>query len=614
MPSADSIVSVVLDDSGKHDASERSGVADLTDIEPSSHPHARFSGDADADGNVAALLRAALDEVEVAVVVLDATGEIVVRNRAFDSWHNPPADGTLTSDWIASMRLFEADGVTPMDSFDGPIARAQRGEPVTNLEYAVVARQGDVRFRRSSARQVVGADGQVAGMVVALHDITAQRRAERSALDIALHDQLTGLPNRILFDDRLELAVERGRRTVKQPAVLLVDIDRLKVVNDGYGHLIGDRSLAVVAERLCKFVRPGDTVARFGGDEFSVLVEQVEHETVTALAERLRLKLSEPFKLDGTEIRLTASIGLALREEAQGAAALLRDAHTALYSAKGLGGDQVQVFTPPLREEASHRVAIERVLVDSLRSGRLVPVFQPIVSTITGRIEVVEALARLRATDGSLIQPITFIPVAEETGLIGELDAQMLELACAQLRLWQDQLGPQCPAVNVNCSPKLAARQDLFELVTSTVERHGVPPALVRLELTETALLSSSGSTLASLRALRDAGFLLGVDDFGTGYASLTYLRDLPISFVKIDRRFVNGMLDEPSDAAIVSAVVRLGHALGLSVIAEGVETVEQREALRDAGCELSQGYLFSRAVPSAEITEMLRRQALVTR
>ena len=586
-------------------------MADLSDIALSSDPLGRLLGDDAAADDLVVLLRAALDEVDVGVVVCDAKGKIVLRNRAFDDFHAPVGAGVLDSEWIASIRLYEADGITPLDSSDAPIARAQRGEAVQQMEYAVIARGGEMRFRRSNARQVLDADGRVMGVVIALHDITAQRRAEQSAYHLAIHDQLTGLPNRVLFDDRLEVAVDKSRRTVKQPAVLLVDIDRLKIVNDGYGHLIGDRSIAVMAERLSKYVRPGDTVARFGGDEFCVLVEQVDEEAATALAERLRSMLSEPFSLDGNEIRLTASLGLAIREEAQNAAALLRDAHTALYRAKARGGDRVEVFTVPLREEASQRVAVERTLVDALRSKRIVPVYQPIVSTETGRIEVVEALARLRGEDGSLLQPVSFIPVAEETGLIGELDAQMLDLACAQLRRWQDEIGSGCPAVNVNCSPRMAARQDLFQLVAAAAARHGVAPSSVRLELTETALLASSGPTLASLRALRDAGFQLSVDDFGTGYASLTYLRDLPISFVKIDRRFVNGMLSEASDAAIVSAVVQLGHALGLSVIAEGVETIEQREALRLAGCELSQGFLFARPVPSDEITAMLRQQAL---
>ena len=444
------------------------------------------------------------------------------------------------------------------------------------------------------------------------HDVTDQRLAEQSALDLAIHDQLTGLPNRSHFDDRLERAVERARRTMRQPAVLLIDIDRLEIVNDGYGHLVGDRALADFAKRLTRNVRPGDTVARWGGDEFCVLVDRIDdHETAVMLAERLCAVLAEPFVLDGTEMRLTASIGVAALEDGQDASALLRDAHTALYRAIGRGGDRVEVFSTSLRELASNRVAIERELVEALRHGRVRAVYQPIVSTATGRIEIVEALARIETADGAVLMPADFIPVAEETGLIAELDLQMLDLACAQLRCWADDLGAECPAVNVNCSPRLAARTDLVPLVMDAVARHGVAPAMVRLELTETALIGSSGPTLASLRLLREAGFFLGVDDFGTGYASLTYLRELPISFVKIDRSFVTGMVHEPSDEAIVSAVVRLGHALGLSVIAEGVEMQEQREALLLAGCELSQGFLFSRPVPSATMTMLLRESVL---
>ncbi|WP_111767745.1 putative bifunctional diguanylate cyclase/phosphodiesterase [Nakamurella deserti] len=433
----------------------------------------------------------------------------------------------------------------------------------------------------------------------------------------ALHDPLTGLANRALLLDRLEQALSRrpsGRADEPGIAVALIDLDRFKSVNDGLGHAAGDVVLQTVGRRLAAAVRPSDTLARFGGDEFAMLCEHVSEEHVTDLTSRMVEAATMPVEFEGTVLTVTASVGVTLtspRRHGANAEDLLREADIALYRAKDHGGNRIELFNERMQAQAQARVKLEAELRTAIDRDQLCLHYQPIRTTAGQHLVSLEALVRWRHPERGLLPPDDFLPLAEQTGLIVPLGRWVLQEACRQTARWQRELGGRPVRIAVNVSPRQLDDPELAALVTTTIAASGLVPGTLTLEITETALLDGGDAAHAALNALVTAGASLVLDDFGTGYSSLTHLARFPIQALKIDRSFVAGLDSDSRDAVIVAAVIALGAELGLNVIAEGVENERQLEMLLQMGCPAVQGYLLDRPLPQPSWTARLPLQRL---
>jgi diguanylate cyclase (GGDEF)-like protein len=475
----------------------------------------------------------------------------------------------------------------------------------------------DVFVRKDGSRMPVAytstpliTTGKIVGTVLAFHDITERKRLEAQLAHDALHDPLTGLPNRTLFFDRVGQAVERVARHPEQAfGVLFLDLDRFKAVNDRLGHGRGDQLLKEVSRRLAKAVRVGDTVARLGGDEFAMLLDDLHsvHE-ITMIAERVQVTLAPPVLLDEQEVEISASIGITLSDAGQTVEALLRDADIAMYRAKQSGRARFEIFNPGMLDEVLARLRLEAELRDAITLDQLVLHYQPIVAMSGDHIVGVEALVRWQHPTRGLLGPNAFIPVAEETGLIVPLGSWVLREACTQATAWQ-QRGRQPTYVSVNVAAKQLREPMFAAQIQAVLQDTGLPPGLLALEVTETGAMADVALSTEVLHEARALGLHgIAIDDFGTGYSSLNMLQQLPITHVKIDRGFVDDLETNPSNETLARTIIAMGHALGLEVIAEGVETPRQLAILRDQGCDSAQGYLFSRPVPAAGIQTLLEQ------
>ncbi len=460
-------------------------------------------------------------------------------------------------------------------------------------------------------------DGEVDYYSAFCRDITEQKLAEAQLLHAGLYDALTGLPNRVLFLDRLAQALVRAERTGESLAVISLDLDRFKLVNDSYGHRTGDAVLVRAASRLSEVTRPGDTAARFGGDAFTILCEEVtDEEQALELAERFAATLSAPFDVDGERVFLTASSGVAVSLYGPTTPEmLLRNADAALHRAKEKGRARHELYTEHMRTSAVQRLRTANDLHRALAEAEFRLVYQPEISLADGHITAVEALIRWHHPERGLVPPVEFVPLAEETGLIEVIGGWVLEQAVTQAARWQQARHDRTPLpVWVNISPRQLGNPSLLRQVAAILDRHDVDPSCIGLEITESALLDDVDAAIAQLASLRGLGLKLAVDDFGTGYASLAYLKRLPVDAVKIDRSFVDGLATDDDDAAIVTAVMGMARALRLSTVAEGVETREQMEVLTALGCSLAQGYYFTTPQPASTLDRLLesdRRGAL---
>jgi diguanylate cyclase (GGDEF)-like protein/PAS domain S-box-containing protein len=473
----------------------------------------------------------------------------------------------------------------------------------------LVRRDGVESSIEDSAAPIHDRRGSVTGAVMVFHDVTTARALSLRMAYLAQHDELTDLPNRALLADRLEQAIALASRRRGQLALLFVDIDRFKYVNDSLGHAIGDRLLQSVANRLASCVRSSDTVSRQGGDEFVILLPDISHSEDAAISgEKIRQALAVPHSIDQHDLHISGSIGIATYpEDGVHSETLLQHADFAMYHAKENGRNNVQFFKSEMNARAVERHSLEDGLRTALARREFELHYQPKVDLKTGAVIGVEALIRWRHPVRGLVPPAHFIPIAEECGLIVEIGRWVLREACRQNRAWQDAgLPPIRLAVNIS-AVELRAK-DFVAGVRAILTDTGLDPRCLELELTETFLMEGSGSTAAVLQALKDMGVRIALDDFGTGYSSLSFLRRFPIDTLKIDRSFVRDLTTDVDDASIVRAVIGMGESLHLCVIAEGVETREQLAYLRLHDCPEGQGFHFGRPVVAAEFATVLAR------
>ncbi len=540
---------------------------------------------------------AALNNMTLGVCLYDADGRVAMSNQRFREMFNlsDVPVGTGMRDILAASL---AAGNHPGRELDELLAERlgtlRHGEAVSEVQ-----RLRGGRLVALSQQPIAGG-----GWVVTYEDVTERRRAEAQVAFMARHDALTRLPNRVLLHERLEQVLAQAGRGACA-AVLCLDLDRFKPINDTLGHATGDELLRRVGTRLSACVREGDTVARLGGDEFAVVQTGISRaEDASLLAERIIAALGEPFVLGGHTVMVGTSIGVALAPaDATGADRLLRCADMALYRAKLDGRGTHRFFEEEMDARLQARRALELDLRRALHEGEFMLYYQPLVDLRSNRVSAFEALLRWRHPRRGLVAPDEFIPLAEETGLIVALGAWVLERACADAVTWPDEL-----RVAVNLSATQVSSSGLIDSVAHALDASGLPADRLELEITESVLLQNSSVTLATLHALHALGTPISMDDFGTGWSSLSYLRSFPFDKIKIDRSFISDLCDKPDAAHIVRAVTGLGNSLGMATTAEGVETDEQLSHLRREGCTEVQGYLFSPPRPKEEIPEILAR------
>ncbi len=539
------------------------------------------------------------------IIVTDADGRLQYASPAFERQLGLAADTFYGEVMGAFLHAEDLERLT--EEYPPLIADPSR---VLHTELRIADAEGNWKQFETVITNRVD-DPDVLGIVANLHDVTEQRQMQEHLAHAAIHDPLTGLPNRVLFMDRLSMALRRSERDGHLVAVAFLDLDRFKLVNDGLGHVVGDELLQSVAARLLETLRSVDTVARFGGDEFTILWDDVrDQDEVTTIVRRLLADLQQPFALDHGPVFVTASIGVALSLE-RGAtpSSMLRDADTAMYLAKESGRNQMEVF-----ESGSHAVALKSFQLLNELHGALTRNefrlrYQPIIELDGGTVVATEALIRWEHPTRGLLGPDQFVPMAEETGLIVPVGAWALRSACQQAAKWNRraaELGRCRLGIHVNVSPRQLGSHGCVESVARAVDEAGITPDMLCLEITEGTLMRNERAAAETLQALHRLGVKISVDDFGTGYSSLSYLKHFPIDSLKVDRTFVDGLGEDPEDSAIVSAVVALAHSLGLTAVAEGVETDIALEELRLLGCDQGQGFLFGAPVPPDELDDML--------
>lgn len=554
------------------------------------------------DGVTVAGLRALLADTSDLAAVLDDDGRFQYVNRAGRRLLALPAEAVL-----ADLSAF--DVVAPVDRH---LVEAEV-RPAIHLDgwwtgtIAISTGVGTETPTRSTFRAHSATSEAPAHLTWVARDISTEKAVYERLHKTIFQDELTGLPHRSIFLDRLDLSLRRSAGEAEPVALLFISLDRFKEKNDRYGREVGDQLLHLVAQRLDALRGPSDTVSRWGGDEFVFLCEAPEGVDGADTASRLLSAFDAPFSTADTEVFLSASIGLATAQPGGvGTDQLLRHAEAAGQMAKHQGGGAIHPFDEEMQARALRRAEIEDGLRGAADRNELVLHFQPEVSLRTNDIVAVEALVRWQHPEWGLVAPGEFVPVAETSNLILELGRWVLTTAMDQAARWRSQFGDHAPVVAINISARQFLQDDFVELVASTMEHTGADPGDVCLEITEGVLMDDVDLTVATLRRLKALGVQLAVDDFGTGYSSLSYLRRFPIDVLKVDQSFVRGLGYDPEDSAIVQAVVHMGRALQLTTVAEGVETAHHLIELRELDCDIAQGYHFARPRPADTVTRML--------
>jgi diguanylate cyclase (GGDEF)-like protein/PAS domain S-box-containing protein len=547
-----------------------------------------------------------LNSIGDAVISIDLASKVTFLNRVAErmtGWLREEALGRPISEVL---KLIDAGTREPPPN---PLQAAERLGRTVNLTLncLVVARDGTETPIEDSASPIYDHSDQPIGAVMVFHDVSAARELSLQAIHLSQHDFLTGLPNRVLLNDRLTHAIARSRRNGHHLAVLFVDLDRFKNVNDGLGHVIGDSLLQSVAARLVQCVRGSDTVTRQGGDEFVVLLSEVEHADDAAIsAERIIAALIAPHNIAHHNLHVTATIGISIYpEDGPDAPTLIKCADTAMYHAKESGRNNYQFFEPEMNARAVERQWIEASLYSALSQREFVLYYQPKVDLETGELIGAEALIRWMHPERGLMVPIDFVPIAEDCGLIVPIGQWVVREACTQVRAWIGEgLRPISVAVNISAVEFRDPR--FLENVRAVLGDTGLAPRYLEVELTESSLMQHAESSVLTLQSLKAMGMQVAIDDFGTGYSSLSYLRQFPIDALKVDQSFIHEISTNPAGTSIVRAVISMGRSLGHRVIAEGVETREQLAFLRAQRCAEGQGYYFSRPVPADDFAKLL--------
>jgi len=554
-----------------------------------------------------------LDAIEEAVLRTDMNGDIAYLNRMAETltgWSRNEALGRPIADVL---RI--TGGST--SSTNGNLPKSLNREhgtatPLANCKNCTLVRRDGVELGiENTVTPIHDQDGIVTGSVIAFHDVSATRARSVEISRLAQHDPLTGLPNRVLLNDRLIQAISLAMRQDKQLAVMFVDLDQFKKINDSLGHDIGDKLLQSVAGRLLNCVRRTDTVSRLGGDEFVVLLSQVEHEEDAAMSARKILRaVASPHIVNYKNLDISASIGVSTYpSDGPEAENLVNKADTAMYEAKKQGRNNFQFFRRDMQVRIAERQLLERDLRYALGRKEFLLHYQPKFDLQTGHITGMEALVRWMHPQRGLIPPAQFIPIAEECGLILPIGRWVLLEACKQARAWRDS-GLGIIPVAVNVSVAEFEGKDFISGVRAALIATGVNPQNLELELTESVLMQDAESTVRTLHALKDMGVTLAIDDFGTGYSSFTYLRRFPVDALKLDQSFVQDITEDPGDATIVGAMISIGMSLNQRVIAEGVETREQFMFLKSHKCGEGQGFYFSHPVPAEQAGKLIAASA----
>ncbi|NWF11134.1 EAL domain-containing protein [Pseudomonas salomonii] len=540
---------------------------------------------------------AVFDCTREGVLVTDAQGLIVHVNRAFME-----ITGYSREDVMGQRPSLFKSGRHSSNFYQQVFQTLERTDEWSG-EIWNRRKSGEIYPQWQTIRVIHNDQGQVSHYVAVFSDISAIKDSEHELAHLAHHDPLTDLPNRLLFTDRAEQALASAQVHKRGCALLLMDLDHFKIINDSLGHNVGDQLLKAVGERLKGLFGPGVTLARLGGDEFAVLAESCPQVVqAAALAQRMLDAMKEPFVFDGNQLFISASIGISLfPSDALSAEQLLRNADSALFKAKSAGREGYALYTEELTAHAQHRVEIASELRRALDQQELRVYYQPVHDLQGSRLVGVEALVRWQHPERGLVPPGEFIPIAERTGLIADIDAWVMDQACRQMGQWLAD-GAPLSFIAVNVSSRLFARRELYEQVAQVLHTTGLDPAYLELEVTESAVMEDPEVALEQLHRLRELGLRLAIDDFGTGYSSLLRLKRLPVQKLKIDQGFVAGLPWDEDDAAIVRVVIALAKSMGMQVHAEGIEQVEQARFLLEQECDLGQGYWFGRPVPAQEM------------
>ena len=526
--------------------------------------------------------------------------------------------GELTESSAIPLRIVHPDDKQMVE--ESLHAAQHRGEGF-GIDFRIVLANGDTRVVHAQAEVAHDDAGKPIRISGTIQDISERKKAEEQIQHLALHDGLTGLPNRLLFEEQVDKALAAAQRLDQKLATLFFDLDRFKNINDSLGHHVGDALLKEVAKRVTHCLRKSDymvrgametsdnTMARMGGDEFTVLLPNLSHaEDAARVARRIMEALAIPFQIGGGEVFVSASIGIALYPiDGSDVATLIKNSDAAMYHAKNEGRNNYQFFTESMNKEAAAKLSLENDLRKAVSEEQLVLYYQPQIDIATRNIFGVEALIRWRHPQRGLVPPVEFIPLAEERGLIVAISEWVLRTACAQAQAWH-QSGLRKITVAVNMASPSFKQENLLQVVTDALEGSGLEAKYLELEVTESIMVHDMKTVLPTLKALKDIGIHLSIDDFGTGYSSLSYLQHFPIDALKIDQTFVSD-IDENRGSAIVQAIIAMSASLNLTVIAEGVETESQAKFLLENGCHKMQGYLFSRPLPVDEMTRLLQQQ-----
>jgi diguanylate cyclase (GGDEF)-like protein/PAS domain S-box-containing protein len=543
-----------------------------------------------------------------AVIACDPSGKVTFLNAVAEGMTGWTREEAVTRQLTEVFVTVDARTRATVPGLVPGVPPAREGPLEPASDVLLLGRGGEEVPIEASISPMFDQNGSPTGSVIVFRDVTAARAMAEKMTHSFEHDALTGLPNRLLLNDRIEQAIAMAPRHDRQVAVLFLDLDGFKHINDSLGHSTGDKLLQSIAKRLVGCVRNSDTVSRQGGDEFVVLLTDAgQWEDAVIVAERMLKAVAQAHLIDNHDLHVTTSIGVSIYpDDGEDAETLIRNADTAMYQAKADGRHSYKFFKPAMNVRAVERQSIEASLREALKNDEFVLHYQPKIDLETGLITGAEALIRWTHPTRGDLSPAQFVPIAEDSGLIRQIGTWVLREACRQARSWVDEgLPPMTMAVNVSASE--LSDETYVQRLFATLSETGMEPEFLELELTESVLMKHAHSAAIILQALRRTGVQVALDDFGTGYSSLSYLRDFPIDSVKIDRSFVNEVTSVQEDTSIVKAVISMAQSLGLRVVAEGVENLDQLHFLRAHSCDEAQGFLFSRAVPPDEFATLLR-------